>query len=141
MTNNMNDKGNTLKCVLIFVLGLAVGLATGAWGFRYHAGKHFSMRPKTEHIMDRLTRELDLTMEQKEQVAALLEANKARMDAIRDESRPRIDALRQKGVEDIRGILTAEQSAKFDALKRKWEERRERHHSKDGTPPPPPPRH
>lgn len=74
-------------------------------------------------------RELELTLEQRDQVARIFDAYHPRFDAVFRSTFPRVEALNLELEHEIRKILTTEQNAELDELKR----RRPRH--------PPPPLH
>jgi hypothetical protein len=124
----------TLKFVVVFVLGIALGLAGGAWGFRYFLA-HGGLKDPTQTFLRKLDRELKLTPDQKTKVSALLQARKAEMDKLQDDTRPKFEAIRKNGLAQIRVLLTVDQAPKFDAMVQKWEKRR----VEKGLPPGPPP--
>jgi hypothetical protein len=76
--------------------------------------------------MEDLTKELSLTAEQQQKLSAELEETKRRYEAIYDPIRPQMEHVRQEGRARIRGLLTAEQLAKFEEYLRRLDERRKR---------------
>ena len=124
----------TLKFAAVLILGILLGLAGGAWGFRYFLN-HGGAKDPTGLFLRKLDRELKLSADQKPKVAEILDARKVEMDKLQDETRPKFEAIRKDGLAQIRVLLTVDQAAKFDAMVAKWEKRR----AEKGLPPGPPP--
>ncbi len=124
----------TWKFAAVFILGILLGLAGGAWGLRFFMD-HRGPKDPTQFFLKKLDRELKLTSDQKPKVAEILNARKAEMDKLQDDTRPKFEAIRKNGLAQIRILLTVDQAAKFDAMVQKWEKRR----AEKGLPPGPPP--
>lgn len=114
----------------VFVLGGAVG-ALGT----YLVG-HMHDGHRRQRIVDRLTRQLQLTPDQQKQVETILEDGHRRITAIyrksQDDARSKYEAVHTDIRSRIRGILTPKQQPEFDEfLKRLDAERkaREERHS------------
>jgi hypothetical protein len=82
-------------------------------------------------MLRRLTRELELKRDQQERVEALLKEAGREFRQLRGEISPRFRELRGKTEERIRGLLDAEQQAKFAEMVKRWEQRIERWHSRE----------
>jgi Spy/CpxP family protein refolding chaperone len=78
-----------------------------------------------------LTRHLDLTTEQQQQVTQIFESKRPQMDALREQMK----ALREATDAEIKGVLDSEQLAKFEKMQEKRKDKRDRfkdHHKKSG---------
>jgi Spy/CpxP family protein refolding chaperone len=128
----MSDTTATRKAALwvgaVFLLGAALG---GVLGYVFaHRSYAATTAPQSEeakraHRVARLTRELNLTSTQGQQVDAILLRRHAEAKAIHDQSDAQLDQVHQKARDEIRAILTPEQKPKFeDFLKRIDEERK-----------------
>ena len=119
----MNRKAVYLV-IVVFLLGLALGgltvyLQPEQFGLAY--GRRGSGR-----TVEQLTRELNLTPEQQQKLAATLEETRSRYQAVYDQYRPQIEQARQEGRQKIRAFLTAEQLPKFEAYLQRIDEARKR---------------
>ncbi|MBI3996967.1 MAG: periplasmic heavy metal sensor [Candidatus Omnitrophica bacterium] len=116
------------QILVAFVLGGCVGVAV-TWGcaprmFHRHAGKgQFQQR-----LLDRFSSKLQLTPEQRTQVAAILDTKRQKMDALRAEIRPRVEELRASTSADIRRLLTPDQQQRFDVMEKEWSAKTKRFH-------------
>lgn len=121
-----------VKGALLLLVAFLLGVATGALGFgvyRARAGWWRSPRNPAQFrqvLLDRLTRELDLTPDQRQQVEAILGQTGQEFARLREEFGPRVRDIRARSREKIRAILSPEQQAKFEALEKEWERRAER---------------
>jgi Spy/CpxP family protein refolding chaperone len=71
------------------------------------------MRPGLE---DRLAQQLELTAVQKDQVKAILERRRTRLDEVRTETQKRMEKEQVELRSEIRGVLTEVQKKKFDEV-------------------------
>jgi Spy/CpxP family protein refolding chaperone len=71
------------------------------------------MRPGLE---ERLARQLELTSAQKDQVKAILERRRTRLDEVRTETQKRMEKEQEELRAEIRGVLTEAQKKKFDEV-------------------------
>jgi Spy/CpxP family protein refolding chaperone len=71
------------------------------------------MRPGLE---ERLAQELELTGAQKDQVKAILERRRTRLDEVRTETQKRMEKEQEELRSEIRGVLTEAQKKKFDEV-------------------------
>jgi Spy/CpxP family protein refolding chaperone len=79
-----------------------------------------------ERMLDRFSRELRLSDEQRGQVAAILESKRQRIDALRAEIRPKFQDIHASASAEIRAILTPDQQPAFDAIEARHNAQRER---------------
>ncbi len=71
------------------------------------------MRPGLE---ERLAQQLELTAAQKNQVKAILERRRARLDEVRTETQKRMEKEQEELRTEIRGVLTEAQKKTFDEV-------------------------
>jgi Spy/CpxP family protein refolding chaperone len=128
----MSDTTATRKAAfwvgVVFLLGAALGGMLG-YVFAHHtamaAPSQMTDAQKRVQKVQRLTQELNLSPDQQKQLDAIISSVQAEYKAIHQSTEPQIDQARQKGREQIRAILTAEQKPKFEEfLKRLDEERK-----------------
>jgi len=126
--------------LVVFCLGAAAGVVADRYRVfgRRPFGVAGSMRgapPKPSEIADRMSRELDLTADQRRQLEAVFQRNSDRLRQFRRETGAQFQALRTQIDSEISAILTPEQRVKFEAQRR----RRERRGGPPREPGPPPP--
>lgn len=115
----------TVVVIVAFVAGILVGVA-GDHIFIMHRGfPRFGQRA-ARGIVGHLERELKLTPQQKNAVAAIVERHRQRMDAIGSSIRPQMDQEIAKANAEIAQVLTPEQRVKFEQMRMRMHERRER---------------
>ena len=120
-----------LFILVVFLLGVVTGLG----GSRFLHGPPFGRPPRPPSpamIADRLTRELNLTPEQRKQVEVVLQQGTDRLERFHAETGDQYGKLRRELDADIERVLTPEQQAKYRTLRPGP--------PRDGRPPPPPPR-
>jgi Spy/CpxP family protein refolding chaperone len=95
--------------------------------------------------VDFLTKKLNLTPDQVTQVKAIDQDTWTQMKALREDTsvagpdkRTKMMDIHKSSQDKIRGLLTADQQTKFDALQAQMQERREHHGGGPEGPPPPP---
>jgi Spy/CpxP family protein refolding chaperone len=113
---------------IVFLLGAAVG-GMGGYGYARRsvlaASAHLSDPERRAHRVEQLTGEWGLTSEQAKQLDAILMQWHVQAKAIHEQSDAQLEQLRQKGRDQIRAILTADQKPKFEEfLKKKDAERK-----------------
>ena len=118
----------------VFLAGMATGLFAGAMHARQiFGGRHGHMIGN--RMREHLRRELQLTPEQFEKLAPIIDRTSAELEAIRSETGRRVAETMNSSREEIAPLLTPEQREKLDRM-------RERHRHilrmRGGLPPPPP---
>ena len=111
--------------LMIFILGTLTGaLGTGLILKRHHL--YFSDRPegRKAFIMERLTRRLDLSEDQKTRIGSIIDRVQSETFRRFREGRRFMREEMEKGFDEIRKELTPEQQGRFDALKAEFERRR-----------------
>jgi len=117
------------QIVVSLLIGLIAGAALGRWAHWRHHG-HWDDQKRYSRMVERFSRELNLTPEQREKVAAILEAKRQKMQALRSEIRPKYEELRQSTKAEIRKILAPEQQERFEKLEARWAAKWERYRGK-----------
>ena len=129
-----------VKGALLLLLAFLLGTAAGALGFGlFRAGmgwRHPSRDPARFQplVLKRLTQELDLRPEQRQQVEAILRETGQEFSRLQKDIAPRIRGIRVHSREKIRAVLTPEQQTKFEALEKEWERRAERRRGEASPP-------
>ena len=115
---------------LVFLLGAALGGVLGFLVARRNtviAGNPPLTEPQRRaRRVEQLTKELDLTSAQSQQLDTILSQIHAKYKAIHDQKDAELAQERQKGRDEIRGILTPEQKPRFEEFLRRLDEERQR---------------
>lgn len=129
----MSDTAATRKAALwvgaVFLLGAALGVVLGYLTAHHStsaATAPLSEQERRAHRVQEITRELSLTPAQSQQLDSILKERHAESKAIHDQTDLQIDQVRQKGRDQIRAILTAEQQPKFEEFLKRLDEERKR---------------
>jgi Spy/CpxP family protein refolding chaperone len=117
----MNGTSATRKAALwigvVFLLGAALGGMIG-YAFARHSVSAANVPPaepaRRAQRVEQLTRELSLTSAQAQELDTILLQRHTEARAIHDQSDAQLDQVHQKGRDQIRAILTAEQKPKFE---------------------------
>jgi len=112
---------------VVFILGAALGGMIG-YSYEHHqvsaANTPLPEPARRARRMAELTQVLGLTSAQSQQVDAILLQRHTEVKTIHDQTDAQIEQVRQKGREQIRGVLTPEQKPKFEEFLRKLDEQR-----------------
>ena len=114
------------------VAGFLAGLLVGGIAGRFVSPwAHRKMGPekKEARILKRFTSELKLSAEQEEKVRAVLQEKHRQMEPLFKEVHSKFDLVRNSTADEIRKVLTPEQLPKFEAMHKRFEERRNKHRS------------
>ena len=111
----MTRKLITLVAAGALTLGGLTYLQAGEHG---HGPKHHHMGNPLEH----LSKDLDLTADQKAKVQPLIDQAKPQIAAIHQEAMEKMRAIIESTAAQIRPMLTAPQQEKFDAMKKAHED-------------------
>jgi Spy/CpxP family protein refolding chaperone len=124
----------SVKGALLLLLAFLLGTAVGVLGFGLYQGRGGWWRPPRDpaqfqqFVLKRLTKELDLRSDQRQQVEVILREAGQEFARLREEFGPRVREIRTSSRQKIRAILSPEQQAKLEALEKEWgrhEERRQ----------------
>ena len=109
-----------LGVVLIFSAGLCIGSVGTGLVLRHKVMAFLDEGPPaTQRLLTkRLTRKLDLSPQQQQQVAAKIAATQERILSLRGRYQPEAAMIIRDGVMDIRQDLSPEQQEKLDRLYR-----------------------
>lgn len=102
--------------LLVFVAGVVLGAFIGGQQARRHRldyGKHGALTEKVRH---RMQARLDLTPEQMERTAPILDKTAQELETIRDETARRVHEAFTAADRQIAPALTPEQRAKMESL-------------------------
>jgi Spy/CpxP family protein refolding chaperone len=97
------------------------------------AGPKHEHGPGTHHMMmmgnplEHLSKDLNLTDDQKTKVQPIIDQAKPQMKAIHEEAMQKMHALMESTGAQIRPLLTPEQQVKFDAMKKAHEDMKKAH--------------
>ncbi len=131
-----------------FLVGALVGALVSALihVFLFRPQRHFGPRPPDpqtmqQMLLDRFTRELSLTSEQKEQISPVVIDLHKKMLALRLSQESEIDKLMSQTDDEVAKYLSPEQQKKFVEVRERFKERRKKDEeflkSGGGMPPPP----
>ncbi|HVR41543.1 MAG TPA: hypothetical protein VMU84_20780 [Thermoanaerobaculia bacterium] len=131
-------RGMSTKVIaaIVIVAAFLTGALAGAIADRVWVRTHPFRGPgphAVEFLLNRLDSRLDLTDQQRSQIAKILERRHERMNAIWAATHPRIRAEVEQTNAEIAAVLTPEQREKFEKLKMRLMPRR-----RGGEPPPHP---
>lgn len=117
----MNRWKLIIGIALVFILGaLAGSISTGAYLKHRYPSRITDPKARKAFILNKFSRELNLTPEQKAKVENILEQIEEKRREYFLQTRPEIEAL----MDQIRKELNEDQQKKFDALREKFEQRR-----------------
>jgi Spy/CpxP family protein refolding chaperone len=123
----------SLFVLAVFCVGLAGGVLIGR---RMHVDRPFDRGfrgprdfgpgpmggrpggPMREMLLERLTRELDLTADQQTRIEAALTASRARLDTLQRDVHDRFETEQRSLRDEIRKILSPQQQDKFDRMEK-----------------------
>jgi Spy/CpxP family protein refolding chaperone len=123
---------NTVTLVLAVAAGLLAGFAASTLAYRYRL-----LRVPGEPVLVRMSRDLSLTPDQREQIATVMQETRLKVREMRLEMRQQRRQIFIDAYTKIRATLTPEQQAKFDRdFGRPFLRRQRRAERRFGGPPP-----
>jgi hypothetical protein len=123
----MESKSSISRVVLILALIFVLGACIGSLGTYYWAAQHFQSIPHGRDAMvKQLTRDLELSTAQQDQLRGVLDDTGAKLRALYDPLTPQRDQIIHDGRDRIRAMLTAEQKPKYEEFVRQIDERRKK---------------
>ena len=112
------------KQVAIAVLiGGAIGFAGARISTPYFLHKRLERGGFKEKMMDRFSKKLNLTSEQREKISSIFESSRQEIQKMQAEIKPRFEEIRTSTNAKIREVLNPEQQKKFDEMEAKWADR------------------
>jgi hypothetical protein len=137
MENSRTRSEAALLVLVVFVLGVLLGgLGNHLWGERVWGRQNPPGPPSRVQIVSELTRELQLTPDQQQQLGTIVDDTKAKIRAAYAPADAQREQLRQQGRARIRAILTPEQLPKFEAFMARIDEQRKKDKDAEQHPPP-----
>ncbi|MFA5044044.1 MAG: hypothetical protein WC381_04710 [Kiritimatiellia bacterium] len=129
----MNRWKITLRYGLVFMLGLALGIAGSHLALKHRFAQAMQNRPAAQRqmVMRHLTRELQLTKPQQIAIKPIVDNQLQALSALRDRHQPEVQAIFQQAKEEMKPHLLAEQQQKLDQIMARMQKRGPRH----GPPP------
>jgi Spy/CpxP family protein refolding chaperone len=108
---------NILGVILLFIFGMIAGIAV-TLTFEGLVIKRALANPDRgwDILSRRMSRELNLTDEQKDQIKVILENTRDELARIREQAAPQVDTVLDNSRTEIEKILTPEQQEKFDQV-------------------------
>jgi hypothetical protein len=127
---NKTRREAALLVFVVFLLGLLVGgVGNHLWGERVWGKQEVATRPgppSRAQIVNDLNRELQLTADQQQKIATIIDDTRTQVRALYSPLDPQHDKLRQQGRDRIRAVLTPEQLPKFEEFMQRIDEQRKR---------------
>ena len=103
------------------LIALLIGLTVGWFAAERLSGHH--PRHGKGRMIERFSRELKLSPDQKEAVGAILKNKRAQFMALKNEMKPRFEEIRESSKLEIRKVLEADQLDRFEKMEACWAER------------------
>jgi Spy/CpxP family protein refolding chaperone len=124
MDANQNNRKAVVLVILVFVLGIALGVVgTYLVTSRVEAARAGGSRTHGNALAI-FTKDLNLTTAQQQQIEVILRDVRAQYAAIHEKVDPEYEQARKQGRDRIRQVLTPEQKPKFEELLRRMDEER-----------------
>src|ERR1700758_1020064 len=115
MQNTKTRREAAFLVTIVFALGVLLGgLGTHLWGERVWG--HQGAPKSRDAIIARLTREVDLTPQQQQQVTAIVDDTRAQWKALLAPVDAQKEQIRQQSREKLRALMTPEQKVKLEAF-------------------------
>jgi Spy/CpxP family protein refolding chaperone len=128
MDNNKTRSEAALLVLVVFLLGAVLGgLANHLWGEKVWGHQNSSGSPSASQLVSDLTRELQLTPEQQQQIVVIVDDTRAQIRTAYAPAEAQREQLRQQGRARIRAILNPDQKPKFEAFMQRIDEQRKTH--------------
>jgi Spy/CpxP family protein refolding chaperone len=125
----MSERVNKWKLIAGLLLVLFLGIIAGAAGtglyVKYRLAP-FQKGPKSREaiIIEKLSKELDLTPNQKTKIRPVVEQMIEKRHEFYQKYRPEVKAIMDQGFSQIKDELNEDQKKKLDLLREKFEKRR-----------------
>ena len=127
----------TVVVIVAFIAGLLVGaVADRIWLFRHGGPRGGHTDFMAARIVDRLSKDLSLTDQQKQQVTTIVTNHGRRISTIMSTVRPQVRQEIDAANKEISALLTPQQRDKFEKLRMRLGPRRGMGGGPGGPPPP-----
>ena len=117
--------------VIVYTLIFALGLATGAMGLRLYERSYGASaegrggRFDRERYVSLLTREVQLTSDQRKELDRILDDTRGEFAEVRKTIAPQVTEIKERARGRIRAMLTPDQQPRFEAFLKAWDAERE----------------
>lgn len=124
MTLQQPKRRALLALASVCLAGAALG-AAGVYSFTVRGGPGRNLAPAEyrTRLLNHLTEDLELDIEQREQIAAILDEIGERYQSVREAIEPELEAIRRQRADRIMSVLYEDQQVKYEKI---LEERRRR---------------
>ncbi len=124
MTLQQPKRRALLALASVCLAGAALG-AAGVYSFTVHGGPGRNLAPAEyrTRLLNHLTEDLELDIEQRQQIAAILDEIGERYQSVREAIEPELEAIRRQRADRIMSVLYEDQQVKYEKI---LEERRRR---------------
>ena len=125
---NTKKRGEAAVLVLVvFLLGtLLGGVGNHVWGERVWGKQIVNTQPTRDQIVGNLTRDLQLTADQQQQLGSIVDDTRAKWRTLYNSIEPQHEQIRQQARDRMRAILTPEQKPKFEDFMHRIDEQRQK---------------
>ena len=131
MTSGQSKKKAAVALAAVFLAGAALGVA-GARFLPNERVRAWEMTPRQYrgHLLDTLTRQLELSESQQAEVEVILDEVGDRFQAVGEAIEPEMEALRAERAERIILVLMPQQRARYEKILEERKRRREAHRNR-----------
>ncbi len=112
---------------LVLVLGILIGGAGTHLYLRHKYHLSLDRKDRAAHILKTLSRELDLSQDQKVEIGEILQRMAERLHNHSLQGRPEAERIVDESFSEIRQKLSDEQKKKFDSLQERHRRHRHNH--------------
>src|ERR1700733_160876 len=125
---NTKKRGEAAVLVLVvFLLGtLLGGVGNHVWGERVWGKQIVNTQPTRDQIVGNLTRDLQLTADQQQQLGSIVDDTRAKWRTLYNSIEPQHEQIRQQARDRMRAILTPEKKPKFEEFMRRIDQQRQK---------------
>jgi Spy/CpxP family protein refolding chaperone len=109
-----------------FLIGCLLGTLFGIRHEKKVFHQFWDHGPNTQKVLSKLSKKLDLSAQQEDQVHALLEEKRQKLMSLHQEMTAQFDAIRLSMRSDMMKILSPDQQKKFIEMTQRWDERRKK---------------
>ena len=128
MTISRSKSRAVLALASVCLAGAVLG-AVGVYSYSVRGGQGRGLAPAEYRmrLLNHLTEDLELDMEQREQIANILEDIGERYQSVREAIEPELEAIRQQRADRIMSVLYEDQQVKYEKILEERRRRREQH--------------
>jgi len=130
MTLSNSKSRAVLALVSVCLAGALLG-AVGVYSYTARGGHGRNLEPAEYRmrLLNHLTNDLELDMEQREQVASILDEIGERFQSIREAIEPELQAIRRQRADRIMSVLYEDQQVKYEKILEERRRRRQQHNA------------